>query len=557
MKWQHLRPAPCNTFHVDLEGQSAYPVRFDEVLPFHPPGLAPVIKDGIAWHINAAGDAAYSRRFLKTFGFYDAIAAVSDESGWHHINVLGEDIYPQRYSWCGNLQEQRCPVRDFDGSYHHINANGSALSNDRWRYAGDYRHGIAVVQGENGLSTHINAKGQLIHGRWFLDVDIYHKGYARARDVAGWMHVDGEGIPLYEQRFSMVEPFYNGQARVECFDGRLQVISVTGSTLVTLRPPLESEFAALSADMVGFWKTQTLAAAVALGIPDVLPLDVPGIAEHCTLHPSRLGRLLRALEELCIVETRSGLWQLTPRGQFLRRDHNMTLADAALEYAGPLSSLWSSLAEALGRDCHWKAPDIFGDIARSPDRITSHHRMLRSYALHDYAAVATNLNLDGTEHILDAGGGLGTLANYVLDTYPGVTVTVLDRPEVILHGVKEQPARDRLQWQACDLFAPWSTRGDAVIFSRVLHDWDDEDAIKILRQAKASLVTGGRLFVVEMLLPETGGNGGQCDLHLLMATGGKERTERQYREIIEKADFKILQVKQLPALPSLLIGVAN
>ncbi len=77
-----------------------------------------------------------------------------------------------------------------------------------------------------------------MHGHWFLDLDVFHKGYARARDTAGWHHIDLQGYPIYARRFAAVEPFYNGQARVEDFDGSLLVIDQEGVMVVRLRNPL-------------------------------------------------------------------------------------------------------------------------------------------------------------------------------------------------------------------------------------------------------------------------------------------------------------------------------
>ena len=76
----------------------------------------------------------------------------------------------------------------------------------------------------------------VIHGRWFVDLDVFHKGLARARDADGWTHIDRCGEPAYARRFAQVEPFYNGQAGVERDDGGLEVIDSTGAVLVELRP---------------------------------------------------------------------------------------------------------------------------------------------------------------------------------------------------------------------------------------------------------------------------------------------------------------------------------
>ncbi|HFD87889.1 MAG TPA: methyltransferase, partial [Gammaproteobacteria bacterium] len=180
MTWRQFSISPEGTHHL-IDGEPAYRERFDEVLAFHAPGLAPVRLNGHAWHIGPDGQIAYRRRFLRAFGFYEDLAAVIDENGWHHIDPAGLDAYPDRSAWCGNFQCGRCTVRDFDGHYFHITPEGMPAYTERWRYAGDFRDGIGVVQDENGRSTHIDTTGQPIHGCWFLDLDVFHKGFARAR----------------------------------------------------------------------------------------------------------------------------------------------------------------------------------------------------------------------------------------------------------------------------------------------------------------------------------------------------------------------------------------
>jgi hypothetical protein len=105
--------------------------------------------------------------------------------------------------------------------------------------------------------------------------------------------------------------------------------------------------------------------------------------------------------------------------------------------------------------------------------------------------------------------------------------------------------------------SPWGVTGDAVVLARVLHDWDDGRAATILSQARAALPEGGRVFVVEMVLSEDGASGGLCDLHLLMSTGGRERTVSEYRALLGQCGFELRQVRLLPALPSVIVGVAR
>ncbi len=249
--WAETRVAAAGTHH-DYAGAPLYASRFDQVLKFHAPGLAPVRRGGEAWHIRVDGAPAYARRFSRTFGFYEGVAAVATRAGWRHIHPDGRPLYGARYAWCGNFQGGRCPARLADGRYLHIDRLGAPAYTSRWRYAGDFRDGLGVVQREDGRSTHINPVGEVVHGRWFVELDVFHKGFARARDELGWTHVDLEGQPIYARRFAAVEPFYNGQARVERIDGGLEVIDESGQRLVELRPALPG--ARLVGAQLGRWR---------------------------------------------------------------------------------------------------------------------------------------------------------------------------------------------------------------------------------------------------------------------------------------------------------------
>lgn len=551
MDWRTLKVAADHTHHTQ-DGAPAYAARFRAVLKFHAPGLAPALAEDGAMHINVEGEPAYAARFLRTFGFYEGRAAVAAADGWHHILPNGAELRAERYQWCGNFQDGRCAVRDLSGRYLHLDADGAPASAARWRYAGDYRDGVAVVQREDGLHTHVDAIGRPLHGRWFVDLDVFHKRYARARDAHGWTHVDEAGAPCYARRFAAVEPFYNGQARVERPDGGLEIIDEAGETLQCLRAGRRSELAALSADLVGYWRTEAIAAAVQLGLFEALPGDTAALAARLGLRPDRLSALLRGLTELELLHRAGEAWAATPRGALLRADHPMTLADAALEYAGPLGEAWRALPAALRGD-GWAPPDTFGEVARDPARVKAHHRMLQSYARHDYPQVPAALGLGGDERVLDVGGGVGVLAGLLLDQHPGLQVWVLDRPEVLAL----LPSRAGLEPLQGDLFDDYGVNVDVVLLSRVVHDWDDARALALLRRARSALPVGGRIFLIELLIADDGGLGGLCDLHLLMATGGRERTAAEYGALLAAAGFALVEVRIIGALPSVLVGVAR
>lgn len=99
--WQQSRVSKSRTHHVVVDEagnlQPLYDDSFDEVLPFHPPGLAPVRRGNTAWHIGPDGTRAYAQSFSRVFGFYQGRAAVETEGHSHHIVISGEELYPERF----------------------------------------------------------------------------------------------------------------------------------------------------------------------------------------------------------------------------------------------------------------------------------------------------------------------------------------------------------------------------------------------------------------------------------------------------------------------------
>ena len=441
--WHEYTVSPDGTHHL-FRGQSAYHFRFMEVLKFHPPGLAPVIDGSGAYHIAADGLPAYEFRHLRTFGFYEGIAAVQANDGWHHIGPDGAALYPERHDWCGNFQEGRCPVRDGNDQYFHILPDGRPAYAERYQYAGDFRDGYAVVQDETGRHTHIDPDGRLLHGKWFLDLDVFHKGHARAADADGWHHVDTAGRPLYEARFANVEPFYNGQARVTDHDGSLSVIGEDGHSVVALREPNRTPLEELSNDMVGVWRTQVIRAAVELGVFEMLPASAADLETKLELAPSNGTRLLKALSEMGLVRRdAAGVYHVTQKGAHLRPDHEMSLADAASHWGDPSSAAWRYLTESLRTGMPAipdGSPDFFRRMSDRPDELAASHRTFATYAKHDYAALPEVWNFGQHEAILDAGGSTGELAFALLRAYPNLTATVMDRPEVA-RPVRSAPRR--------------------------------------------------------------------------------------------------------------------
>lgn len=185
---------------------------FLKALPFHAPGLAPVCDSDGWFHIQTNGIPLYNKRYFRAFGYYEDRAAVINEDGWFHINIFGNKVYKSCYKWCGNFQNGACTVQEQDYSFFHISPDGTPLYKERFLYAGDFYDNCACVLMKNQGFTHIDKQGNLIHGRFYQELGVFHKGFATAKDDSGWFHINKNGYPIYEERFNQIEPFYNGWA---------------------------------------------------------------------------------------------------------------------------------------------------------------------------------------------------------------------------------------------------------------------------------------------------------------------------------------------------------
>lgn len=546
--WREYRISADGSHHV-YGGEPAYEARFLDVLKFHAPGLAPVLDHSGAYHVTPDGLPAYGPRHIQTFGFYEGRAAVHSAEGWFHILPDGSQLYPERYAWCGNFQEGRCTVRLADGRYFHLTESGAPAYAERYRYAGDFKDGYAVVQRDDGRHSHIGPSGDLLHGAWLLDLDVYHKAFARARDEGGWHHVDIQGQPLYRERYRNVEPFYNGQARVEGLGGSLSLIGESGETLVHLRGPLRTPLEELSGDLVGMWKTQAIRAAVELGVFEALPASAQEVESSLDLAEGVGTRLMRSLAELELVRRDGdGVYHTTGKGALLQRSHPFSLADAPSLWGSETYAAWAETKYSLrtGRSAFRKlyGRNPFEFLKDRPERLRSSHGAFASYARHDYRTLAAACDFGIHSHILDGGGGTGELAFALLRAFPRLAATVMDLPEVI--GLARAPSEleGRCRFVSGDLFDEWPVRAGAVVLARVLHDWPDDDALRILERAREAMPVGGTLYVVEMLLDGATGAGGLLDLNMLIVAGGSERTLEQFERLLKDADFEL--VKAIP-----------
>lgn len=303
----------------------------------------------------------------------------------------------------------------------------------------------------------------------------------------------------------------------------------------------------------GFQVTQAIHVAATLGIADLLragPRDVGDLAAATDTHAGTLYRLLRALSALGVFREEAGRrFALTPMSEFLRTDTPGSLA---------------GLANLFGRQSYWRAwEDLLHSVKTGGIAFDHAHgegvwayRSTRpdESAVFDRTMVGTTQRLTAAalavgdfgrfNKLVDVGGGHGAFIADILAAYPQARGILFDQPHVAA-GARGNLERlglaDRCEIAGGDFFASVPAGGDAYILKWVLHDWDDDQSVAILRACYRAMAKDATLIVIEQVIGEANAlpDAKFMDLNMLVITGGIERTQAEYAALFEKAGFRL------------------
>ena len=311
--------------------------------------------------------------------------------------------------------------------------------------------------------------------------------------------------------------------------------------------------------LAGAWVAQAVFVAAKLGVADHLrdgPLSAEDLASACGAHPGALGRVLRALSSIGVFETRvDGRFALNRLASPLRSDVPGSLRAYALMNGGHL--VWRSWGEIehsvrTGRPAfeHVFGAPLFDWFAANPCERRVGAEALRAASAADDAAILAAYDFPAEGVVADIGGGQGSLLATILAARPGLRGILLDTPQVIgLAGPRMAAAGldARCSLVAGDFFDAVPKGANICILKKVLHDWDDDCALAILRRCRAAMRDGSRLIVAEMVIPD--GNAASdaqwLDLLMLVYAGGRERSVAEHAELLDAAGFGLSRV--LPA----------
>ncbi|OZM71901.1 methyltransferase [Amycolatopsis antarctica] len=277
--------------------------------------------------------------------------------------------------------------------------------------------------------------------------------------------------------------------------------------------------------------------AATLGIADLIAAGtttVPGLAEATDTHPDALGRVLRHLAAHEVLrQNESGEYALTGTGECLRSDHpsgiramldtESAVGRAELSFVHLMHSVRTGAAafpRLYGRD-------FWVDLESEPARARSFAESMGTDLTRSRSAgIVGARDWGALGSVVDVGGGSGTLAVALLSAFPELRVTVLDLPDTAESAKRafiESDVDDRGEVVGGSFFDSLPPGAGGYLLSSVLHDWDDEPAMRILRRCAEAAGPGGSVFVIERIGAAGDRPGTAMDLRMLAYYGGKER----------------------------------
>jgi SAM-dependent methyltransferase len=308
----------------------------------------------------------------------------------------------------------------------------------------------------------------------------------------------------------------------------------------------------------GYGASQVVNVTARLGIADHLAAGVASAAELAATTGSdelSMRRLLRALVCLGLVaQSGPDEFTLTPEGQPLRGDLPYSLRDMAMLVCGDETwRSWGDLEYSVrtGKPAWDQVTGLssFEYYAKHPDQAAVFNQAMAGYTTAAAPAIVANGGFDRFGTVVDVGGGDGSLLAAVLTAHPGLRGVLYDLPAGVRAAgrtLADAGVADRCDVVGGDFFTSVPDGADAYLLKSVLHDWDDDRAVAVLRSCREAMTPAGRVLVVEPVLPSTVSAELTgivlSDINMLVNTGGRERTEDEFRALFTAAGLELTRI---------------
>jgi len=314
----------------------------------------------------------------------------------------------------------------------------------------------------------------------------------------------------------------------------------------------------------GFMAARVAHVAAELGIADLLAAGAKSaevLASETGANTLALHQLLRALASLGVVdELEPGRFALTAMGEQLRTGVPGSVRNIALTWGSERAwRSWGELRHSIltGTPAfrHVFGVNAFEYMARDPKQVAVFNEAMAEITRQVARAVVAAYDFKTFSKIVDVGGGNGTLIATILDSAPKLRGIVFDSPSGSAQAPDQLRASgvlERCEAIAGDFFRSVPSGGDAYILKSIVHDWNDEQSVAILKNCRAAISAVGKLLLIECVMPARIDSSADhqrwtmLDMHMLVMLGGRERTEEEYRSVLAAANFELRRTLLLP-----------
>jgi O-methyltransferase domain len=336
-------------------------------------------------------------------------------------------------------------------------------------------------------------------------------------------------------------------------------------------PPQASPQMTLVKMLTGTWVAQCIYVAATLGIADLLKegsKSIDELAEVTESYAPNLYRILRALASVGVFsEVSSRCFGLTEIAEYLSSDHPKSLRALAMM----LSDKWHW--DTWGDVLHvvktgqpplkhlYQVENAFEYFQQSPSSGKLFDKAVSGWAKNTHTAIVHSYDFSQIKTIVDVAGGHGALITAILKANPHMRGILFDLPHVIAEAqefLQSSGVEHRCETTSGNFFHSVPSGGDAYIISHTIHNWNDEACLSILQSIRKHMSLKSRLLVIEMVMPV--GNVAHfskwLDLDMLMMfSGGRERTEAEYRKLYQMAGFRLTRIIPTASPTSVIEGV--
>ena len=324
--------------------------------------------------------------------------------------------------------------------------------------------------------------------------------------------------------------------------------------------------------VTGYYVSRAVHVAARLGIADLLaegPGSCDELAKATGTHADSLRRVLRLLASAgVLVEEEDGRFALTPIGACLRSDVPGSMRAVALLFGGITQQAWGDLLYSVetGEPAFRRVfgMDSFDYMAEHPDEAANFDAAMAGFTKRIAIAVAEAYDFSPFDRIVDIGGGNGTLLAGILTANPTLAGVIFDLPHVAARAgeqIRELGLEGRCEIAGGDFFKEVPGGGDAYLLKHVIHDWNDDRAIDILRSCRRAMGAEARLLIIEGVYPpridqsDESRGAAANDVNMLVCTGGRQRSAAEFRGLFDAAGFRLTRIVPTQAPVKVIEGV--